>query len=233
MKLTCLGSSSAGNGYLLHNISTCLVIEAGVSISEVKNALGFNIRKIAGVIVSHSHQDHSGKIKEYSSAGIPCYTSRNYLPYKPLLEFRVGEFEILPFPIQHDVECFGFLIRHPEIGQLVFLTDGMYSPYTFRGLNHILIEANYDQEILDKNVLNGSLSPVIRNRIMKNHISLQTCKEFLRVNELSGVLNIILLHLSNGNSNEKRFKSEIERLTGKQVFVADKGLEIDLNRSPF
>ena len=47
-------------------------------------------------------------------------------------------------------------------------------------------------------------------------------KEFLRANDLSKVEEIHLLHLSDGNSDEARFKREIQELTGRVVMVAGK-----------
>ena len=49
MHLKCLGSSSAGNCYLLENETECLMIECGIPIKEVKKAMNFNIRKIVGL----------------------------------------------------------------------------------------------------------------------------------------------------------------------------------------
>ena len=55
MKLIVVGSSSAGNTYLLINNDEVLVLNAGCRFLEVKKALGFNIRQIAGVVVTHEH----------------------------------------------------------------------------------------------------------------------------------------------------------------------------------
>lgn len=38
----------------------------------------------------------------------------------------------------------------------------------------------------------------------------------------------MLIHLSDGNSNATQFHKEIERLTGKPTYIADKGLELEL-----
>lgn len=229
MKLICLGSSSSGNGYILKSESgACLLIEAGVPLMEVKKALDFNLSGIAGCVVSHSHGDHSGYIKEYISAGLTV--CNEYIENRP---FNLDEFRIMAFPVIHDVPCHGFLIQHPESGLIVFITDTHYSPFKFPGVSHWLVEANYDQEILDNNILNGRIPQVVRNRIMKSHMSLQTCKELLEANDLTPAKNIVLLHLSDGNSNASAFKSEVEGLTGKPVFIADKGLKIDLNIKPF
>ena len=71
-----------------------------------------------------------------------------------------------------------------------------------------------------------SLKPVneegAERRVMKSHMSIETAKEFLRVNDLSQVREIWLIHLSDGNSDAERFKREVAELTGKMVFVADK-----------
>jgi phosphoribosyl 1,2-cyclic phosphodiesterase len=55
MELSVIGSSSKGNGYVLHNENEGLIIEAGVSFQNVKRAIDFNISKIRGVIISHEH----------------------------------------------------------------------------------------------------------------------------------------------------------------------------------
>ena len=59
MKLRVLGSGSSGNCYVLENETEALIIEAGIPFMEVKKILNFNVRKIAGVVVSHSHGDHA------------------------------------------------------------------------------------------------------------------------------------------------------------------------------
>lgn len=56
MRFICLGSSSKQNGYLLKaSNGDCLIIECGVSIKEVKKALGYDLTKVVGAIVSHTH----------------------------------------------------------------------------------------------------------------------------------------------------------------------------------
>jgi phosphoribosyl 1,2-cyclic phosphodiesterase len=49
---------------------------------------------------------------------------------------------------------------------------------------------------------------------------LEQVKEFLKANDLSKVQQIVLIHLSDGNSDEALFKTEIQKLTGKPVYVA-------------
>jgi phosphoribosyl 1,2-cyclic phosphodiesterase len=55
MELKVLGSSSVGNCYLLVGQESTLIIEAGVRFHLVKKALNFDLTKVVGVLVSHSH----------------------------------------------------------------------------------------------------------------------------------------------------------------------------------
>lgn len=55
----------------------------------------------------------------------------------------------------------------------------------------------------------------------------------LSANDLTAVNNIVLIHLSDGNSNEKQFKKEVYELTGKNVYVASNGMNLKFNKTPF
>ena len=55
MRLTVLKSGSDGNGYLLECENEILILESGVPVMEVKKALNFDLSKIVGCYISHSH----------------------------------------------------------------------------------------------------------------------------------------------------------------------------------
>lgn len=55
MKLKCLGSSSAGNCYLLEADNEVLILDCGIPIKDIKIGLGFDLRRVSGVLVTHSH----------------------------------------------------------------------------------------------------------------------------------------------------------------------------------
>ena len=48
MVLTCIGSSSKGNCYVIQNDSEALIIEAGLPLLEAKKVLNWNIQKVVG-----------------------------------------------------------------------------------------------------------------------------------------------------------------------------------------
>lgn len=230
MKLKVLASGSKANSYILENEKEALVIEAGVSFKELVRHVDH--RKIVGCVVSHEHKDHAAYQGQYQMRGINTFTPYTMHPQNAVNANRTyGNFKISEFENHHNVACYGFLINHPEIGQLVFATDTGYIEYKFKDVNHWLIECNYSKEILDKRVEEG-FNPHLADRIVKDHMSLETCKDFFIANNLSSTRNIVLLHLSDGNSNAEQFKKEIHELTKKDTYIAKKGLEIDLSLCP-
>ena len=62
--------------------------------------------------------------------------------------------------------------------------------------------------------------PAVRRRLLTSHFSLKHAKQMLQANDLSTVREIHLLHLSNENSDHQYFKTEIQKLTGKPVYIA-------------
>lgn len=246
MQLHVINSNSAGNAYVLANESEALLLECGVAFSAIKKALRFDLRKVVGALVTHEHNDHSKSMFDVMNAGIDVYASpgthrakgtdthHRAIGVRAGDQFQVGGFSVRPFDVQHDcAEPLGFLIHHPNTGTILFLTDSYYTKYRFKNLNHLIIEANYCEDIIYRKVSEGASPKFLKDRVLQSHMSLQTCKEMLAANDLSKVMNIVLIHLSDGNSDADRFKREVEESTGKRVYVAGPGLTIDMNLSPF
>lgn len=245
MKLHVINTGSSGNCYLLIAKNETLILECGVKFSEVKKALNFDLSKIAGAIVTHEHKDHSKCMEDVANAGIDVYASQGTINalkidnhrihvIKHAQSFKIGAFMILPFNVKHDcAEPLGFIINHQESGNILFLTDTFYVPNKFKNINNILIEANYCDEIIKRKMGDGTINPFVKDRVLQSHMSLKTCKELLIANDLKQVNKIILIHLSDSNSDAKRFKDEVQQLTLKEVMVAEKGMITELNESPF
>ena len=245
MRLHVLGSNSFGNCYILESDTEALIVEAGVRLSDIKKALKWNISKVVGAVISHEHNDHAGYVSEFINSGIYVLANERVFsthriescsfrsPIEAGKGYKVGGFKIIPFNVVHDVPCYGFLIDHNDIGRILFITDTMMCEYTFPGLNHIMIECNYAMDILNKNIESGKLPMAMRSRLLQSHMELSITKDILESNDLSDVVNIILIHLSDGNSDEERFVREIQEITGKTVYAADKRLEIELLKTPY
>ena len=205
-------------------------------LSDIKNDLNYDMSKICGCVITHEHKDHSRYINEYLKNGIRCYLSKGTKEAlninSPYLQeiypgniFKVGEYKVLPFDTKHDCkEPVGHLINHRDFGNLIFATDTYYLPNRFRNLNNIMIECNYSKELLDIDNITANR----KKRILSSHMSIDTCIDTLKANDLSSVRNIMLLHLSNAHSNADEFKTIIEKETGIPVTIAEKGVVMGL-----
>jgi phosphoribosyl 1,2-cyclic phosphodiesterase len=246
MKLIVVGSNSAGNSYILQGKTQSLILECGMPLAKVKEALNFDLSNVVAALVTHNHADHAKYAADYMMAGIDVGASIGTLDTIPIVgthrmrilksksKYQFGEFIVMPFDIVHDApEPFGYLLKHDECGLVLFVTDTQYLKPTFPGLNQIIIECNFSQAILDSRLDDGNTNTFVRNRVVQSHMSFSTCKDVLRANDLSKVNNIVLIHLSDGNSHAKDFVNEIQGLTGKNVFAAQSGLVIDFNIQPF
>jgi phosphoribosyl 1,2-cyclic phosphodiesterase len=230
-----LASGSTGNCYLLETEKEILILEAGINIKKIKEGLNFDLNKVVGCLITHEHKDHSKSVREVLKCGIDVYMSEGTLkginldfdyshriPY--LLEHnsiaKIGEFTVIPFNTQHDVnEPLGFLIYHSELGKVLFITDSFYVKNRFNNVDHILIECNYSEDVLSE-------LPAWRARTLKSHMSLETLKETLLCWGLTETKDITLIHISHDNGDPERFQKEIKELTGIKTHIGESGLII-------
>src|SRR5690625_4007832 len=227
-----LASGSKGNAYLVTDGHTPLLLKCGISYRDIQIATNFQTSNIAGCLVSHEHKDHTKGLKDVLRAGIDVYASKGSIDQEGLKhhglkrikareQFNIGTWKILPFDVEHDVaEPLGFMLQNKQGERLLFATDTYYVRYRFNNLTHIMVECNYSMDILEKNIDDGIVHSAMKKRLLTSHFSLENVKEFLMANDLSKVEEIHLIHLSDTNSDEARFKREIQALTGKPVYVS-------------
>ena len=228
---------------MLKGTQESLVLEAGVKLQALKKAMGFNLSSVVGCCISHQHNDHAGHAFDYSEAGIRLLAPQECLEAKQINRrnsvaveqgkgYRLGGFTVYPFNVLHDVPCVGYVITHAECGKVVFFTDTYACLYAFKGVNQYLVEANYCDERLEANIASGKVPLSLRNRLLTSHMEIGNTIAFLRRNELKGVRNIVLVHLSDGNSNEEQFIERTVEATGKRVYAAKAGMVINFDVQP-
>ena len=123
--------------------------------------------------------------------------------------------------------CYGFLISHPEMGRLLYITDTELIKWRFYDIHQILVEANYSKKIIQEDDPNYE-------HVCRGHMELETTLEFLKVNKSMDLRNVVLLHLSNDNSDAELFAARAKEVVGMaDVYVADRRLEVELNKEPF
>lgn len=232
MYIRCISSGSKGNAYLVSDGHSTLLIECGVRFEDIKKACNYETSSLSCVLITHEHKDHCRSVKEVIKRGLEVYCTtgtaealgieNEYNVYHcnsdDRSSFVAGSFVISMFPTQHDAKdpC-GFVITSSITKEkLLYLTDSYYCRFTFNDLTDVMIECNYD----NKTLFEGSHDQMfLMKRIIRSHMSLETCIEFLKSNNLSKVDGIHLIHLSDRNSDEQRINKKVAESTGKRVVV--------------
>lgn len=256
MKMTVIASGSAGNCYVLEGRHSALILEAGVPPERMMANTTLKMSKVEGVLISHEHGDHAAYASRYMELGLPIFTSAGTLKQigkqlkltkptvikgktlTPMIYTPVGEFLVAPFRVKHDAaEPFGFLILHPEMGKLLFLTDSAPISYNFsiEQVDHIMVEANYDDHVLNERVTRyHEVSEAQADRLRRSHLSIREACEFVRANETAKLKTVTLLHLSDRNADLEDFWDRMqETVLFADVRVARPGLVVELKRSDY
>ncbi len=233
-----LGSSSAGNCYLLNDGESRLIVELGLPWPKIKKGLGYNLSDVAGALVTHEHGDHAKAVKKAMDAGIDVYASKGTAEalgvvdryrFQPLREGVKRQISgtgwtVIPFGTVHDAaEPMGFIIASLRCrSTIVFLTDTYAANYVFSGMTHLMIECNFSDKLLERRLAGGEINRSLYQRVRLSHLGLESVIRILERSELSRLQEVHLMHLSDENSDEKMFKDSIKELTGVPVYVCKK-----------
>ncbi len=218
LQFASLGSGSSGNSTVVRVKDTLLLVDTGFSakaINERLETLGVGASDLSAILISHEHSDHikglSVLARKYD---IPVWlTQGTYRRLKdkniphvefihPHGSFCIGDAKITPFPIPHDAaEPCQYIIGDGK-RRLAIATDmGFTTEYVLEqltGLDALLLEANYDGEMLS----NGSYPWALRKRIDGNygHLSNDQSAALAAAVEHPGLQKLCLGHLSENNN---------------------------------
>jgi len=219
-------TGSTGNLYQVGD----LLVEAGVPIRKIKEALGYDLSGVSGCLASHGHGDHSAAVRDLIRLGVDCYMTAETADHvgaaghrahiiEPGRQFRVGAWTILPFDLVHDCEGHVGFLMVGRGEKIAYITDSHYCPVRFRGLTRLMIEANYCPEILAENVESGRVDPSVAYRAVRNHMSIDTALEAIQANMNPSLREIALIHMSAANADPGAFKRRVEAATGVPVTI--------------
>jgi phosphoribosyl 1,2-cyclic phosphodiesterase len=244
LRFISLGSGSSGNCYYLGTSGYGVLIDAGIHIRTIRKVLkehSIDLSHIMAVLVTHEHADH---IKTAGCLGekynIPIYATQEVhigigksryveesvnFPREVIekeVPFTIRDFRITAFEVPHDsADNVGFHIEYGD-HRFTFVTDAGHITETVtryvRMTNHLIIEANYDEEML----LSGSYPDFLKQRVASptGHLSNKDTAEFLAANYHTGLKNIWLCHLSRDNNHpELAYKTVDIRLFREGIRV--------------
>lgn len=183
------------------------------------------------------HGDHSKSVKDALKAGIPVYSTEEVQSLYPRLKVPkmgektlIGGFSIQPLEVPHSCQCFAFIIQHSECGKILFFTDCSAFKYKVRNCNHILAECNYSESILIDKMCDNSMG----RSLYQHHLELENTIQALKVNFSADTQNILLIHLSDSNSDEKAFVQRVKDELGfDRVEAARPNMIIELQKEEF
>ena len=239
MRICTLASGSKGNSTYIEADGVRILIDAGVSFSELGrrlSAIGEDIRGINAVLVTHEHADHIKALDVVLENGIDVYC--HALAYAGLRKkfltgslktftdhgFSLRGVEIYPFRVPHDaaypvgyrITCGGRTAAFAT--DLGHITDGIVN--NMRGCNYILAESNHDVSMLRR----GSYTYALKQRIegVKGHLSNNACAELLSRVITKDTRYVRLAHLSEENNiPELAFHTVTDKL--REINIIENG----------
>jgi phosphoribosyl 1,2-cyclic phosphodiesterase len=252
VKFMSLASGSNGNCYYVGVGNESLLVDAGIGIRMIRKRLedaGLSFGGIRGVLVTHEHSDH---IRGIGSLGkryaLPIYGTGEVLKqltashYGSDLKagvcrtitkeepFETGSFRVTAFDIPHDsVDNVGYFIECKGVRLMVATDVGEVTETLGRFLrkaSHVVIEANYDVDMLAA----GSYPQMLKTRIsgQGGHMSNAETGETLARFYHADLQKIWLCHLSGENNlPEVASRTVADRLKAAGVEVGrDVKLEV-------
>lgn len=251
VKFLSLSSGSSGNCYYLGTSTYGILIDAGIGVRTIKKYLkeyGLALERVRAVFVTHDHADHIKSVGTLGEKyGIPIYATpethvginKNYCMTEKLsanstryiykeTPMQLEDFQITAFEVPHDgtdnvgyqIEIFGETFS--------FLTDlGEITPIAAQYIcntNHLVIEANYDEEMLKM----GPYPYHLKQRISSanGHMCNRATAEFLAENMNEKLEHIWLCHLSKDNNHPELALKTFEFILRKKNIIPGKDVQL-------
>jgi phosphoribosyl 1,2-cyclic phosphodiesterase len=255
LKFISFGSGSSGNCSYLGDERGGVLIDAGVDYDTVLQGLKDNsipIGNIRAIILTHDHSDHvkyAYTILRKNKNMVLCCTPRAFNGilrrhsisrrikdyHRPIYKehpFEIGGMSIIAFEASHDgTDNAGFYVSH-EAGTFVLTTDtGMITDradYYMRQANYLVIESNYDDEML----ATGHYPEYLKARIRgdRGHLSNVVAASYVASILSDNLTHLFLCHLSNDNNTHEIALDTMSRAirgAGREVVDMDHSVSSD------
>ena len=217
-----LCSSSKGNATYIGNNEAGILVDAGLSCRQFftkMQCMSIDPHAVQAIFITHEHVDHvKGLFRIAKELNVPVYGSRGTLealvakeqiPAGGVLrEIRAksaeyADLSVRAFPIPHDASGpYGYRITLPD-GKVIttctdlgFVNDEIYQ--NLRGRNFVLLESNYDPDML----ASGPYPEMLKRRIASScgHLSNADCAKTAAALFGDGTTKFLLGHLSENNN---------------------------------
>lgn len=222
LRFASLASGSDGNALVVEADGTCLLVDCGLNLRDTERRLarlGLEPSAIRGILVTHEHGDHAGRVFDFAAAhGVTVH-----LTYGSLIalenEGKVIEgvrlsiltsreplaiegVEVRPFTVPHDAREPVQFVLSDGAARLGVLTDiGVGTAHvveSLSGLDALVLECNYDRDML----WNGGYPRWLKERIAGpfGHLDNEESARLLAALERSRLKHVVAAHLSQQNN---------------------------------
>ena len=221
MQFASIGSGSAGNGLVVKEKNTRLLLDCGFGLKDAIERLArINLlpEQLTGILITHEHEDHAGGVfklaKKYQlSVWMTHGTHRmldRTLPNESVhvhiidshTEFSIDDIQITPFPVPHDArEPVQYVFSNGD-KRLGVLTDtGCSTPHIeamLSGCHALVLECNHDLNML----MNGAYPHSLKQRVSSRlgHLDNLSAAKILSKIDTSNLQHIVAAHLSEKNN---------------------------------
>jgi len=228
-----IASSSAGNLYLLSDGETAVMLDCGLPWKKVVEAVGYDQAWSLPILVTHEHRDHCRGILDshcQNDIYLPAETAKALQLSDHRIRvieqgktYTVGSMRMVGFPLIHDVECYGYLLRGKDGDMAAYIIDTAYMPHRLPPLSLLAIGCNYIPEKLRAGAASGEIHERLAHRIITSHMSVDEVVNYISKMDKTLLYKIYLLHLSDRLSDEEAMKEAVRTAApSAQVFVAPK-----------
>lgn len=236
LRFISFGSGSSGNCYYIGTGDQGVLIDAGVDPQHVERTLLANaitMDSISGICLTHDHSDHVSSayrlLREHRHLRLYCTPktltgllrrhsiSRRikdyHVPIYKEFPFRIGDIEFTAFDVSHDgTDNCGYYVKGGGTTFAIATDMGYISErvdYYMRLAEHIVIEANYDLEMLKT----GRYPLYLQARIMadRGHLDNVEAARYLASIMSDHLRSIYLCHLSHDNNTPEIALNAVSR----------------------
>lgn len=251
MRTVNLSSGSKGNSTFVESEMAKILIDDGLSYLEIKSRLSkINVdpSEIDAILLTHEHVDHIGGVQVFlkknknTKVYIPLFVKEYNiksilsLPDAQIEWYRTSDFfikdvTISSFILPHDSKfCVGYSLyfsgRKVSIAtDLGFISDEVIN-YLSKS-NVLYLESNHDETLLLKN---PKYPAKTKKRILSNvgHLSNVTSGQAIAKLVKTGVLQVVLSHLSEENNTPVLAYTTVKRVLSEHGIIEGKNVCVDV-----